>query len=157
MFTVLSGYFIYSLYFVVCHHPSSVFIMHMPLGSYKNELFELTVFGLSVCLSVRLFVHASSRTTGYEAANEWHQPVVNRCVMWRFSWNDCVPEIWRENSQRAVDRARALSIILYSAHMSIFRWSIRYATWLYDPRASVSFDLCSQWINMLSKVAMSAM
>ena len=27
---------------------------------------------------------------------------------WRFSWNDCVPEIWRENkrkSQRAVDRA----------------------------------------------------
>ena len=28
---------------------------------------------LSVCLSVR----ASSRTTGYEAANEWHQRVVN--------------------------------------------------------------------------------
>ena len=27
----------------------------------------------SVCLSVR----ASSRTTGYEAANEWHQRVVN--------------------------------------------------------------------------------
>ena len=27
----------------------------------------------SVCLSVR----ASSRTTGYEAANEWHQRIVN--------------------------------------------------------------------------------
>ena len=32
---------------------------------------RVTVLGLSVCLSV------SSRTTGYEAANEWHQWVVN--------------------------------------------------------------------------------
>ena len=30
-----------------------------------------------VCLSVCLSVRASSRTTGYEAANEWHQRVVN--------------------------------------------------------------------------------
>ena len=34
---------------------------------------RVTVVVLSVCLSVR----ASSRTTGYEAANEWHQRVAN--------------------------------------------------------------------------------
>ena len=34
---------------------------------------RVTVVVQSVCLSVR----ASSRTTGYEAANEWHQRVVN--------------------------------------------------------------------------------
>ena len=34
--------------------------------------------GRSVCLSVCLSVRASSRTTGYEAANEWHQQVVNK-------------------------------------------------------------------------------
>ena len=38
---------------------------------------RVTVLGLSVCLSVCLSVRASSRTTGYEAANEWHQRVVN--------------------------------------------------------------------------------
>ena len=41
---------------------------------------RVTVVVLSVCLSVcpvRLSVRASSRTTGYEAANEWHQRVVN--------------------------------------------------------------------------------
>ena len=32
---------------------------------------------LSVCLSVCLSVRASYSTTGYEAANEWHQRVVN--------------------------------------------------------------------------------
>ena len=31
--------------------------------------------------SVGLSVRASSRTTGYEAANEWHQPVVNNVKM----------------------------------------------------------------------------
>jgi hypothetical protein len=31
----------------------------------------------SVCLSV----HASSRTTGYKAANEWYQRVVNNEMM----------------------------------------------------------------------------
>ena len=30
-----------------------------------------------VCHSVCLSVRASSRTTGYEVANEWHQRVVN--------------------------------------------------------------------------------
>ena len=34
---------------------------------------RVTVVVLSFCLSVR----ASSRTTGYKAANEWHQRVVN--------------------------------------------------------------------------------
>ena len=33
--------------------------------------------GYGTCLSVCPSVHASSRTTGYEAANEWHQRVVN--------------------------------------------------------------------------------
>ena len=31
----------------------------------------------AVCLSVCLSVRASSCTTGYEAANEWHQRIVN--------------------------------------------------------------------------------
>ena len=33
-------------------------------------------------------------------------------LMWRFSWNGCIPEIWHENkwiSQRAIDSARALA------------------------------------------------
>ena len=58
---------------------------------------RVTVVVLSVCLSVC----ASSRTTGYEAANEWYQRVVNNEKMdkltWRFFRNDCVPEIWCEN------------------------------------------------------------
>ena len=37
---------------------------------------RVTVYSRSVCLSVCLSVRASSRTTGYEAANEWHQRVV---------------------------------------------------------------------------------
>ena len=39
----------------------------------KNNTNRVTVVVLSVCPSVR----ASSSTTGYEAANEWHQWVVN--------------------------------------------------------------------------------
>ena len=35
----------------------------------------------SVCLSVCLSLRASSRTTGYDAANEWHQRVVNNDKM----------------------------------------------------------------------------
>ena len=38
---------------------------------------RVTVVVLSFCLSVCLSVRASSSTTGYEAANEWHQRVVN--------------------------------------------------------------------------------
>ena len=40
--------------------------------------------------------------------------------------------------------------------MSILAGTCATPRWLYDLRASVSFDLCSQWINMLSQ-GMSAM
>ena len=43
----------------------------------RSEGYGSRSVGLSVCLSVCLSVRASSRTTGYEAANEWHQRVVN--------------------------------------------------------------------------------
>ena len=95
----------------------------------------------SVCLSVR----ASSRTTGYEAANEWYQRFVNNeetdINVAIFLKNDCVPEIWREKGQRAVDRARALSGML-TRHVA---GECATPHWLYDPQASL-------WINMLSKV-----
>ena len=71
---------------------------------------RVTVLGLSVCLSVCL----SARVLALQAT--W-RPMsgTNRLwttgrwiLTWRFSWNDCIPEIWRENkrkSQRVVDRA----------------------------------------------------
>ena len=151
----------------------------------RSEGYGTWSVGLSVCLSVR----ASSRTTGYVAANEWHQPVVNNrkmdtnvaiflkrlhsrdmawkqakkptcgrsrefsrymlytrrpmsgtnglwttrrwIWMWRFSWNDCVPDIWRENKrkiQRAVDRAPSPAGYIERTRHVNFSWSTRYAT-----------------------------
>ena len=45
--------------------------------TWSVGLFVCLFVGLSVCLSVCLSVRASSCTTGYEAANEWHQRIVN--------------------------------------------------------------------------------
>ena len=61
--------------YLVCNDPSA---------RMRSEDYGTWSVGLSVCLSVR----ASSRTTGYEAGNEWHQRVVNNeemDIMWRFS------------------------------------------------------------------------
>ena len=52
-----------------------------------------------VTVSVRLSTLVLALQAGYEAANEWHQRVLNDekiDIMWRFSRNDCVPEIWRQ-------------------------------------------------------------
>ena len=66
----------------------------------------------SVCLSVCPSVRASSRTTGYEAANEGHQRLLSNENIVAIFLNSYVPEIWRENkrkSQRAIDRAHAIA------------------------------------------------
>ena len=95
---------------------------------------RVTVVVLSVCLSVR----ASSRTTGYEAANEWHQRVVNNekiDIMWRFPRNDCVPEIWRENKRKSLrERSMARTFERSIAHARM--WVTPFAgecdaTWLF--------------------------
>ena len=110
----------------------------------------LYLVGLSVCLSVR----ASSHTTGYEAAIEWHQRVLNNenmdinvaIFLKRLRSRD-----WRENkrkSQCAVDRARAISGRLYSAHASCQFFARACAT----PRWFCHCSLCFQWIYILSKV-----
>ena len=58
-----------------------------------------------VTVSVRLSTLVLALQAGYEAANEWHQRVLNDekiDIMWRFSRNDCVPEIWRENKRKSL-------------------------------------------------------
>ena len=59
--------------------------------------------------------------------------------------------VWRENQQRAVDRARALAAG-FIARTHFFAGACAYATWLYrihgqavflEYLSSVSFDLCS--------------
>ena len=75
-----------------------------------------------------LALHATRRpisgTNGLWTTRRWIQ-------MLRFSANDCVPEIWRENkrkSQRAVDRAPSPSGYVTRTRHANFRWSIHYAT-----------------------------
>ena len=134
------GVVTYLKYRSTVHGNSSPFV-----GSIVNPrracAVRVMVLGLSVCQSAR-----------------W-------ILTWRFSWNDCVLEIWRENkqkSQRAVDRTRALSGRLYSAHASwqLFAGACAMPRRLYDLRASVSFDLCSlcfQWIDKHAEQGMFAM
>ena len=74
-----------------------------------------------VVLSVRLSVRASSSTTGYEAANEWHQRVVNDekiDIDDAISLNDCVPEIWPENKRKSL-RERFIA----HARMWVYRFA----------------------------------
>ena len=103
----------------------------------------------SVCLSVHLSARILAlRATGRPMSGTNRLWTMRRLILkWPFSWNDCVPETWLENkwkSQRVVDRTRALSGRLYSAHVSC-QFLAGACAMLYDPQASL-------WINTPSKV-----
>ena len=110
---------------------------------------------LSVCLSARVLALQATRwpmsgTNGLWTARRW-------ILTWWFSWNGCVPEIWRENNEKANVRSisHAPSQAGYIVPCQLFAGACATPHWLYNPRASNSFDLCFlcfQWINMLSKV-----
>ena len=65
------------MYVLLTQERMNVRILYYLVNPQRACAARVTVVVLSVCLSVCLSVRASSRTAGYEVANEWHQRVVN--------------------------------------------------------------------------------
>ena len=126
---------------------------------------------LSVCLSVSLSVHASSRTTGYKAANECHQRllnnenIVNNVAIFhkRLCSRDGVKTSEKANV-RSIAHSHSTSLLAgYAGAHAHVSFSPEHAhvtgqAVLLECLPSVSFDLCSlcsQWIT--TEQGMSAM
>ena len=63
---------------------------------------RVTVLGLSVCLSTRVLALQATRQPMSGTNGFW--TTRSLILTWRFYWNDCVPEIWRENKRKSQRR-----------------------------------------------------
>ena len=85
----------------LCQRSKVIMLSLLTLGVHAQRGLQYLVC-LCVCLSVCLSVDAYSGTTGYKAAYELYKRVQiykGLNITRRFSSNDCVWEIWRENNQ----------------------------------------------------------